>query len=131
MTRSEFKVGAVPCVTFQEMPAGESWHEVWRRREKRKRRVLDALVFTLAGLGLVLVAFLAGLLFTGCGGQAQSAPAEQTAEAPLHEDRWCCTRNNAPYGQPAYIECGLPGVSIPEDAVDCTCDSYLADCTGE
>ncbi len=130
MTRSEFKVGAVPCVTFQEMPVGESWHEVWRRREKRKRRILDALVFMLAGLGLVLAAFLVGLLFTGCGGQAQSASAEQTAEAPLHEDRWCCTRNNAYNGVP-YLECGLPGASIPEDAVDCFCDAYLVDCAGE
>lgn len=114
---------------------GESWHELWRRREKRKRRILDALVFVVATLALVLVAFaLSGLFFLGCGGQAQSAEEllqEQAAAAPLHEDRWCCTRNNAPYGQPAYIECGLPGVSIPEDAVDCFCDSYLVDCTGE
>lgn len=98
---------------------------------QRKLDWRDVLVFTVAGLLLGVAAFLVGLLFTGCGGQAQSAPEEQTAEAPLHEDRWCCTRNNAPYGQPAYMECGLPGPSIPEDAVDCFCDSYLVDCAGE
>lgn len=118
----------------EEWHQGESWHEVWRRREKRKRRILDGLVFFVAVLALGVAGVALSGLFMGCGGQAESAEEllqEQAAAAPLHEDRWCCTRNNAPYGQPTYIECGLPGVSIPEDATDCACDAYLADCEGE
>jgi hypothetical protein len=87
--------------------------------------------FSACGILLGTTILLLIALFTGCGGQAESAPQEQTAEAPpLHEDRWCCTRHNAYNGIP-YLECGLPGAELPEDATDCTCDAYLVDCEGE
>ncbi len=100
-------------------------------RRRFRDKLLDGFVFLVCAVALLVAGLAVSSLFTGCGGQAESDPQEQTAEAPpLHEDRWCCTRHNAYNGIP-YLECGLPGAELPEDATDCTCDVYLVDCSGE